>query len=245
MKLHPYVSDKTLHHFPRSLQNLSGLLRVGDRPGLSTPAHAAGEGGGPGGWQPHVAVDALGPGGSFAGENTGCRRWPGAFCVRTTHQQSVREQLLSPWAGRAWSRGDTVGPPRPLPHLCFPSVRPSGVAGARGHDPRTYPVTVTCSLLRFVFDIKLRKVTKYSRNSVTNKVIYLTYCVEFHRNLLSQHPRTWTHAWENVAYSVNRTVHGTRSLQLGPCPLCWLRFPCPAGGDPSVPTRDSGKDEAT
>lgn len=147
MKLHPYVSDKTLHHFPRSLQNPSGLLRVGDRPGLSTPAHAAGEGGGPGGWQPHVAMDALGPGGSFAGENTGCRRWPGAFCVRTAHPavgQGAAPLAVGGEGLVTWGHGG----PSPAPATPLFPKREAKRCG-RGTWTRPEDVPCDCHMLPF------------------------------------------------------------------------------------------------
>lgn len=167
--------------------------------------------------------------------NTAHPRWPGTFCVKTT-QLAVR-------SGGSSSRCGWGGPGAGCPHVGTGWLSP-----AHGHDPRTYPETVACSLLGFVFQIKLQKRTKNSRNGVTNEVVYSIQRVEPHRNhLLSHvscfHARVRGHAWENVACSVTRTVHGTRSLRLGPFHLCWLQVPRAAWGDHGLPAQDSGQDE--
>lgn len=174
MKLHPYVSDKTLHHFPRSLQNPSGLLGVGRGLG-SAPRHMQPEkvgvqaGGSPMCLWTHWAWEAL-----SCCVNTAHPRWPGTFCVKTT-QLAVR-------SGGSSSRCGWGGPGAGCPHVGTGWLSP-----AHGHDPRTYPETVACSLLRFVFQIKLQKRTKNSRNGVTNEVIYSIQRVEPHRNHLRSH----------------------------------------------------------
>lgn len=127
MKLHPYISDKTLYHFPRTLQNPSGLLGVRERPGLSTPAYAAGEGGGPGWAQPDVAVDTLGLGGSFVG----CEHGPPSLawnflCQDHTPSCPVGQQLLSLWAGRDWRRLSSRGDGAALPGTRHTSVPRAG-----------------------------------------------------------------------------------------------------------------------